>query len=345
MKRCVIFTLHGANNIGAFLQAYSLMTVIKRLGVDEVVFATYPSQSSTERSNLFEKVMRYVKAGDIRKLLYKTRTASMYRAVQATLPTINMNTPPSVDYAVIGSDEVWNIKSDNFVHYPSYLGHEINASKIIAYAPCGNGVTADDFKRIMPNEHLEAFTALSARDNDTQRCAAAVSGKEVVRVVDPTMLIDDFGVDFPSCPIKGDFMLVYSYGIDKRYIHEIKSYAQKHNLLLVSVGTYNSWCDKNVIATPWEFLGYLKAAKYVVASTFHGTILSIKLNKQFVCYAGNSSKVNDVLDLYKLTERNVRNVNELASKLKTVIDYEPIKDIIKESRQKSLNYLKQAMGL
>lgn len=94
MKRCVIFTLHGANNIGAFLQAYSMMTVIKRLGVDEVAFATYPSQSSTERSNLFEKVMRYVKAGDIRKLLYKTRTASMYSTVQATLPTINMNTPP-----------------------------------------------------------------------------------------------------------------------------------------------------------------------------------------------------------------------------------------------------------
>ena len=29
MKSCVIFTLQGANNIGAFLQAYGLMTVQK----------------------------------------------------------------------------------------------------------------------------------------------------------------------------------------------------------------------------------------------------------------------------------------------------------------------------
>ena len=34
MKSCVIFTLQGANNIGAFLQAYGLMTVLKRLEID-----------------------------------------------------------------------------------------------------------------------------------------------------------------------------------------------------------------------------------------------------------------------------------------------------------------------
>lgn len=345
MSKCVIFTLHGANNIGAFLQAYSLMTVIKRLGVDHVAFATYPSRSSSERSNLLDKVMRYVKAGDIRKLLYKTRTASMYRTMQASFLTLDMSTPPSVDYAVIGSDEVWNIKSDNFVHYPSYLGHEINAPKIIAYAPCGNGVTADDFRRMMPNEHFEAFTALSARDKDTQRCAAAVSGKDVTRVVDPTMLIDDFGIDYSSCPEKKDFMLVYSYGIDKKYIYEIRSFAKKNNLMLVSVGTYNSWCEKNVIANPWEFLGYLKAAKYVVASTFHGTILSIKFNKQFVCYAGNSSKVNDVLDFYHLERRNINRSGELEQTFDKPIDYVPVEKIIKESREKSMCYLKNAMEL
>lgn len=342
--KCIICTLHTANNIGAFLQAFSMMTVIRHLGDNQVCFATYPGNAPAARTNLIGKVMRYVKAGDIRKLIYKTRTNSMYRSIQTTLPTMNVK-DGHFDYAVIGSDEVWNINSDNFVHYPAYLGHDLNAPKIIAYAPCGNGVTAADFQRIMPEEKFQAFTALSARDEDTQKCVEEVSGKKVTRVVDPTMLIDDFGVEIPSCPERDAFMLVYSYGIDKCYIKDIRTFAQKNKLRLISVGTYNSWCDKNIIATPWEFLGYLKAAKYVVASTFHGTILSIKFNKQFVCYAGNSSKVKDLLAFYHLEDRNVISVDKISEKLSNNIDYTDVNSIIETSRKTSMNYLKEAMGL
>lgn len=345
MRRCIICTLHNANNIGAFLQAYSLMTVIKQLGVETVEFATFPSKASSERHNLLGKIIRYIKAGDIKKLLYKTRTTSMYRNIHASLPTVDMSTQPKADYVIIGSDEVWNIKSLNFVHYSAYLGHNLNADRIVAYAPCGNGVTAADFWEIMPEERLQAFTALSARDEDTLKCAKEVSEKEVVRVVDPTMLIGDFGVEFPPCPEKNKFILVYSYGIAKEYIGELKKFAKENRLSLISVGTYNSWCDKNVIASPWEFLGYLKAAKYVVASTFHGTILSVKFNKQFVCYAGNSNKVNDVLSFYNLKDRNITQRNELQAKFDTPIVYNKVNLKIESSRQYSLNYLKQAMGV
>lgn len=212
MKSCVIFTLQGANNIGAFLQAYGLMTVLKRLEID-VKFGIYPNDK-TEKSNLLAKVIRYIKTGDIKKLMYKVKTVSTYREIQSTLPTIDMYSNPFFDYAIIGSDEVWNIKSDNFVHYPSFLGHDINADKIVAYAACGNGVTTGDFARLLPCEDFSAFTSLSARDYDTVKCVEQVSKRTVMRVVDPTMLIDDFDIDIPQCPISNDFILVYSYGIE-----------------------------------------------------------------------------------------------------------------------------------
>ena len=240
---------------------------------------------------------------------------------------------------------MWNIKSDNFVHSPSFLGHDINADKIVAYAACGNGVTTGDFARLLPCEDFSAFTSLSARDYDTVKCVEQVSKRTVMRVVDPTMLIDDFDIDIPQCPISNDFILVYSYGIDKKHIKGIKTFAKKNKLPLISVGTYNSWCDKNVVANPWEFLGYLRAAKYVIVSTFHGTVLSVKFNKQFVCFAGNSSKVRDILSFYDLMDRNVQGLENVDTLFKSTIDYTTANEIIKQSRNLSMNYLREALGL
>ena len=36
IKTVAIFTIFEANNIGAYLQAYSLMTVVKRMGIENV---------------------------------------------------------------------------------------------------------------------------------------------------------------------------------------------------------------------------------------------------------------------------------------------------------------------
>lgn len=346
IKTVAIFTIFEANNIGAYLQAYSLMTVVKRMGIENVYIGKNIQVGyGSHNSSIFAKVIKYLKAGDIKKLMFKSRSAAVYREMQSAIPMIDMAENPKIDCAIIGSDEVWNIKSKNFTHYSTYFGHGINTDKIIAYAPCGNGVTADDFHKIMPDEKFQMFSSLSSRDADTQLCVKIVSGKEVTRVVDPTMLIDDFGIEFPECPIHKDFIMVYSYGIDDKYISQIRRFAKQKSMPLISVGTYNSWCNKNVIVNPWEFLGYLKAAKYVIVSTFHGTILSIKLNKQFVCYAGNSSKVQDVLKFYNLQDRNVRKAEELTEMFNTHIDYEPVNHIIEDSRKDSVDYLKNAMGI
>lgn len=339
-----IFTIHEANNIGAYLQAHSLLTVVKQIGV-ESVYIGKKVQTDVHNSSIIAKVMKYLRAGDVKKLIFKSRSAAVYQEIQSAFPIINMAANSKLDCAIIGSDEVWNIRSKNFTHYPAYFGHGINADKIIAYAPCGNGVTADDFHNIMPDEKFQNFSALSARDADTQQCVKTVSGKEVVKVVDPTMLIDDFGIEFPACPINEDFILVYSYGIDDRCIPQIRQFAKQKAMPLISVGTYNSWCKRNVVANPWEFLGYLRAAKYVIVSTFHGTILSIKLNKQFACYAGNSSKVKDILDFYHLQDRNVHQSDELTGLFDQPIDYNPVNQIIESSREASLAYLKNAMGI
>lgn len=346
MKNITIFTLYFANNIGAYLQAVALRQVLLTISPNcNVTFGKIDSlvASSSHKLNIFNKVLKYFKQGNFAKLRFKIKTNKMYRELQQNMPISIVGDKYTTDYAIIGSDEVWNVASQGFVHYPQFFGHKISAKKIIAYAPSGNGISVEKFREYAPDEDFRYITHLSARDNGTLETVKKISNRNVTHVVDPTALVEDFDHPIPPCPIETDFILVYSYGISKNRVKAIKDFAKKNRLKIISVATYNSWADKNIIATPWEFLSYMKKAQYVITSTFHGTILSIKYNKNFICYSNLNNKVLEILSLYNLKERDMHNHSDIEGAFSTGIDYKIVNQIIKETRDISLNYLKSTL--
>ena len=97
-----------------------------------------------------------------------------------------------------------------------------------------------------------------------------------------------------------NYILVYGYDnrlIEKKYVQEIKAFAKKHGKKLYAVGFFQDWCDKLIVASPLEVLGWVKQADYVVCETFHGTVFSIKYQKQFACIVrdSNRNKLGDLL--------------------------------------------------
>lgn len=69
MKIVTIFTIFEANNIGAYLQAYSLMTVVKRMGIEKVYIGKNVQVGyGAHNSSILAKVIKYLKAGDIKKV-------------------------------------------------------------------------------------------------------------------------------------------------------------------------------------------------------------------------------------------------------------------------------------
>jgi hypothetical protein len=341
MNKALILTLYRANNVGAYLQAWGLMQFLQEQGC-EVNFVDFRSQK--EYLNRWKKIYRYLNIRDFMKLKFKVLNAKKYAEVQKLLPEIAMDNQTSFDYAMIGSDEVWNITSRHFVHHKAFFGHGLKAKKIIAYAPSGNGIKSETFRLILPEEHLECIHYLSARDKQTKVCAEEISGRKVELVMDPTLLVSQFDYKGlrPFCSHE-KFILVYSYGIDSESIKAVKAFSRRLKLPLISVGNYNSWCSRNVVATPWEFLSYLQQATFVVTSTFHGTILSMKYNKAFISFAKDSQKVLDALEHYDLSERNASLNNDLDRLFDTPIDYDHVNAIIEADRKHSTEYLLNAM--
>ena len=127
---------------------------------------------------------------------------------------------------------------------------------------------------------------------------------------------------------------------------KIITFARQNNLRIISAGFYHKWCDKCVDGSPIDILGYFKYAKYVITDTFHGSVMSLITNANFIAkIRGNKNKLYDLLTRFNLSERIVENFNMLDKVLNTKIDYEQVNKIILSVRKTSVEYLNDCLGM
>jgi len=101
--------------------------------------------------------------------------------------------------------------------------------------------------------------------------------------------------------------------------------------------------DRNIEADIFEFLGYVKKAKYVVTATFHGSIFSIIFKKQFVSTVGNCLKIVDILERLNLGDRDITNIEKIESVIDRLIDYDEVEKLKLKYRKESMEYLEKAI--
>jgi len=196
-----ILTFHRNNNPGSVMQAYCLSTF---LGLPIVDF-TYPN-----RLDAIKRLCRL--PGDMACLEWsskKLHTTKRLHKENEAIEYIN-----SLDYVVIGSDEVWKHSNAQRSHlmcsYPNvYFGHNIKCKKIAYAAALGHKSTLGQ------NEikHLDRFDLISVRDSATYDAIHNVSVELAARVQlvsDPTFSIEFFE---PSKVKKGSRWLESDYGI------------------------------------------------------------------------------------------------------------------------------------
>lgn len=334
-----ILTLHEANNVGAFLQAFSLQTVLQSMyGKDNVHFVRFSHK--TERANKMQKVVNLLKQKQFGMMWFKYQTAKKYSSIKDMLQIqeqpFNINN--QYDTVIIGSDVVWEVNDKTFIHHPQYFGKQIKANKIMSYAASAGN--SDSGSISASGMDFESFEAVSVRDNNTFKVVKEISGNNPEIVCDPTILIESYEQYVHPVPPK-DYILVYSYGLTKEQIKQVREYAKKNKKKLFSVGTYNSWCDKNLVVDPVEFLSWLNSADAVITSTFHGTVLSVRFHKNVAVFATDSHKINYFLEQYDLKERKIDEDVTLEDVLDREIDYSKIEQKIEEQRNISIEYIRK----
>lgn len=350
-----IMSMQRITNYGSFLQAYALKNIIKSLG-HKVKFVDYRIGEPVEKD---DSLIKNIHVGNVKLVLRLAAKKLLKREVYfierykkmlfrlGVSEKMHYNTP--VDTLVIGSDEVFNcLQANPDVGYsPELFGKDANAKKVISYGASFGTTTVERLHKYGKYDevkgYLEKFDKLSARDENTAEVLSDMGITDFEMNLDP-VLIYDFT---DEVKIKGnlkDYIVVYSYAgriKDENEINAIKEFAKKYGKKIVTVGYHQSFSDIKLDADAFELLGYIKNADFVVTDTFHGTIFSTIMRKQFVSIIrdSNRQKLSFLLEKLELSDRQLKKTEDLETLLTTKIDYSKTEAVIEKERQRTVSYL------
>lgn len=330
-----IITIYKAFNFGSFLQAYAMQEVLEKMG-HKVTFLD---------CSMLSEYLKFRSLISIRTPLFSIRRLFKYRKDWKKL-NCSRNIYQHFDLAIVGSDEVWNLNG-GFEHWPQYLGENINADRIIAYAPSIGFMNPEELiSNICFREALRRFSAICPRDNITHDLCRQISNYVTECVVDPTLLmLGKWESIIPDSKKREDYLVYYSYLDDTPMKEYILRFARKRNLKIIIVGFNYLWGDTVEICSPLEFISLLKNAKYVFTSTFHGSVFSTILKKK-VIVRPSGQKVVDYLTFIDLKDHIFHDgitYDEFEYMTTKEINYANIYKILNKGKKESITILKNAL--
>jgi len=128
----------------------------------------------------------------------------------------------------------------------------------------------------------------------------------------------------------------------KEEVYEIRSFAAKKSLKIISIGYYNNWADINIAGVdPFSWLAYFKNASYVFTSTFHGALFSVIYNKKFFV-SFNQYIFDKTLWVLDSLGIDTNQISKIAN-IELDREYKKINSIIDTKRMKSLQYIQDSI--
>ncbi len=346
MKKVGILTFHDGINHGAYLQAYSLMKTVEKLGfnVEIINYKNRHHWKSEYRAFLIRKNVIMILLNLYKILKFRKAQQKFKLNPQNLLLDSQCLYSTPYDVIIVGSDIVWNFELDHLGKDPVYFGHKLNAQRIISFAPSFGAININTEAPDYVVEGLKKFSAISVRDENSRVLTKKIFNRDPKVVLDPTFLYDFRDVEIE--PKFEKFLLVYAFRLRKTEIEQLKKFAALKKLKTIAIGYENYWCDKNVIALdPFEWLGYFKKAAYVATGTFHGTIFCIKYNKNF-CISNNdaiNNKILAILGNLKLLNRILAEDNTANMIFNDTINYAEVNSKLEHLVNDSVRYLKEAL--
>ena len=263
------------------------------------------------------------------------------------------------DLIVSGSDQIWNKHSNEMENVSwEYMKPYLLAGykgKKISYASSLTNMTDDEIAYILPD--IKAFDCISFREENTATKVRNDFNVENVSVLDPTFLLTrEEWVNKLSLMRQETSDYILFYVLSRRTeIKHMMSIVKKIGIktgkkvkMISPLTTSFSGQDVEILeeVDPIDFMNLIYNASMVVTDSYHGTILSVNLGKDVfsVCkgFPSDFRKI-DVLNRLGMSTRIIQNIEDLLVREYEPIDYAVVNDNIRPLREKSMNYLVEAL--
>lgn len=309
--RIAILTFHRAHNCGAMLQAWALKKVLERMG-HEVSFPACNSVGvpksrwrvswlNPEKKGLaalramFGRLvvnLMSIPAEDILRLRYR-RFRKRFLLECWCLPA---EFKEHYDLLVYGSDQIWNPMVANpcsdlfFMEKPTDV-------PAIAYAASIGDRPLEGIDRERLSKAISRFRRVSVREPIAQDQIRAIKGVDVDITLDPTLLLEAADYDELSStrPIKEDYLLLYTLDSSAFYIDTARELARRLGVRCVIADCYQysrfgASRDFIYSVSPDQLVRYACYAKYVLAGSFHGTVMGLLFGKSVLSLRGQKDE-------------------------------------------------------
>lgn len=349
-KKVGIYTIYSNESYGAMLQAFSLVYTINKMGNDVNVISTNNNEKLMpipHSANDFFKILRVLK--NYKKM--KSRFNLFESFKKEYLKVIDSNYYEKCDLLITGSDQTLNL--DLYAFKDVFLQeHNTKITKATYASSFGeklNVIKNNPAKKERIIKALNDFDFLSVREKDSCEYLNKNLNKHVELVLDPTMLLtkEDLSIFNLKKLIDEEYILYFAVLNSREFVDELSAYAKKHNLKIVAVHLQNrfemkSKFDYYIDAGPIEFLSLIKYAKFIITTSFHGTVYSLMFEKNFYAYDfEGASRIKTLLSYVDLNDRCGTDL-DCISQLKE-INYKNVNKLLGIRRKDSIEYLEKVL--
>ena len=362
-----IITLHRITNFGSMLQTYATQTAIEKLGHEAEVLDFVPEGMSFRRANwpkndvpVWKKLIKLPPLFAVNLMEYSDVSRFMRKYIHLSPKRYNcyqdiINDIPVADAYLSGSDQVWNTQNNNPPEdlKAYYLGFAPEGKKRIAYAGSfGKNTFTEDEEKII-KELIAKYDYISVREDDGLKILHRFGFDNGVHVLDPTLLLR--GEDWKKFATvkkapKPGYVFVYNLNRNALIKEVAKAIAKEKGLRIINFADTFDFIKgaKNRFGnTAEDFVNHIANADYVVTDSFHGTAFSLNLKRQVIVVKAPryNSRIESILLVAGLLEtRLVGTVEESLKALATPIEYQTVNPRIEVEREKSYEYLKNALS-
>lgn len=288
-----LITFHCATSFGAALQTYALCRILTQAGHSvEIVdyrptcLAAPPDWRKT-RFYGFHPAHLEVWLTRHRFRVFQNRYFTLSPVTYRSRSELRRN-PPEADAYVCGSDQIWN---------PQLTGGELDPAYFLDFAPPGKrriAYAASLGGGHLPEIHLAQFQALlarmdfiSCREREASEFVTQCTGAQSTTVLDPTLLLDDYGDIAPPAgsDIRRPYVFAFPVQINSEAFRAIAAAGRELNCPVRIVnGLWKFWAQPGHPSYPGPdgWLRLLQNAQAVVTNSFHATVFSILFQKNFI---------------------------------------------------------------
>lgn len=373
MKNICLVTWYNSLNYGTCLQSYALVRVLKDWGFNAYIpetfrffyydFFNHPiitikkifeilmnKYTNKSQETLFEKEynLRQKRINDFAykyNKIYPIKSYSDY-----------VNMQKFSDIYLTGSDQIWN----PYIIREAFLLTFVKDNKRkSAYSSSIGVAKIPDSKRKLYKRALSQFYKIGVREKSAQNELSKLLNRDIEHVLDPVYLLNKEDWESLLMPNKdfdysNNYLLCYFVGANKNWQKDVRFFSENNNVSVYTITSEariapdfgNVFCDLGVE----DFLLAIHNAKYVITDSFHAIAFCIIFQKNFVVYRrfkdndneSQNSRIYDILKLFGLENRLVSSYEDL-NILGQSINYENVNIILEHERQKSLNFLMEAI--